>query len=93
MKGDVARIVAYPGTGLVGIAVSKKVGSRPRRNLLKRRFREAVSDRQNLLNQELDYVVVVNAEATEASFERIRLDVRALFAKVIDRWAAESESS
>lgn len=46
-----------------------------------------------MLDQRLDFVIVVNAEAAEAPFERIDEEVRTLFAKVIDRWAAELESS
>jgi ribonuclease P protein component len=88
-----ARIIAHPGTGLVGIAVSRKIGSKPRRNRLKRRFRAAIESSTDLLDQRLDYVVVVNAEAAEASYEIIDEEVRTVFAKVNQRWAAELESS
>ena len=88
-----ARIIAYPGAGLVGIAISKKIGSKPRRNRLKRRFRAAIDLNSELLDRRLDYVVVVNAEAAEASFDAIETEVRAVFAGVNQRWAAELESS
>jgi len=93
LKGDLARIVAYPGTGLVGVAVSKKIGSKPRRNRLKRRFRAAIELRSDIVSERLDYVIVVNAEATEAGFDSIDAEVKSLFAKVTQRWAAELESS
>jgi hypothetical protein len=37
--------------------------------------------------------VIVNAEAASVTFERIEEDVRTLFDKIVERWAAESESS
>ena len=77
----------------MGIAVSKKIGSKPRRNRLKRRFRASIQSAPNLLDQRLDFVIVVNAEAAEATFERVDEDVRTLFAGVRQRWAAELESS
>ena len=92
-KGDVARIIAYPGTGLIGIAVSKKIGSHPRRNKLKRRFRDAIFHRRDLPSREFDFVVIVNAVAASVTFERIEEDGRTLFDKIVERWAAESESS
>lgn len=88
-----ARIIAYPGSGLVGIAISKKIGSKPNRNRLKRRYRAAIDSNSEFLDLRLDYVVVVNAEAAEASFEKIDAEVKAVFAGVNQRWAAELESS
>jgi len=93
VKGECSRIIAYPGSGLVGIAVSKKVGSRPRRNKLKRRFRDAILCRRNQIDRRLDYVLIVNAEAAESPFDRVEEEVRMLFARIVERWAAESESS
>ncbi|MDR3690221.1 MAG: ribonuclease P protein component [Fimbriimonas sp.] len=93
VKGDYARLIASPGTGLIGFAVSKKVGSRPRRNKLKRRFREAVFDLREDLDRRFDFVLMVNVEAVEAPYERVRTEVRALFAKAVMRWAEDSESS
>lgn len=77
----------------MGIAVSKKIGSKPRRNKLKRRFRAAIASAPDLLEQRLDFVIVVNAEASEAAFESVEKEVRALFTMVIKRWADELESS
>ena len=88
-----ARIIAYPGTGLVGIAISKKIGSKPRRNRLKRRFRAVIDSNAENLDLRLDYVVVVNAEAAEASFDAIEREIKTVFAGVNQRWAAELESS
>lgn len=93
VKGDVARIIALPGTGLVGIAVSKKIGSRPQRNKLKRRFREAILKLNDSFNREYDYVVVVHVEAVDKAFSQIESEVQSLFIRIGERWAAESESS
>ena len=73
-------------------AVSKKIGAKPQRNRLKRRFRAAIDLHSNLLDQRLDYVIVVNAEAVQTRFESIDDEVRTLITKVIQRWAAELES-
>jgi len=77
----------------VGIAVAKKVGSKPRRNHLKRRIRAAVRSSETEINPKLDYVIVVSSEALDAVFERIEEDVRNLFREVAKRWADELESS
>ena len=77
----------------MGIAVSKKIGSKPRRNRLKRRFRSAISSLPDLLDHRLDFVIVVNAEAIDAPFGHINDEVRALFSKVKQRWAEELEFS
>ncbi len=93
LKGEFARIIAHPGTGLVGIAVAKKIGSKPRRNHVKRRFRAVLSGAHGLLDSRLDYVLVVNAEGATATFSGIDAEVRSLLIKVRDRWESELESS
>jgi ribonuclease P protein component len=81
-----------PGTGLVGIATSRKIGTAPRRNRTKRRFREAIR-LQTLTHQGLDYVLIVKQDAATAPFERILIDVAALFQEAKGRWADELEFS
>lgn len=93
LKGELSRVIAYPGSGLLGIAVSKKIGSKPRKNRVKRRFRDAIAGARDLLDCRLDYIVVVNAEAAGATFTSIDKDVRALLARVAERWESELECS
>lgn len=84
-------MIAQPGSGLVGFATSKKIGSKPQRNRAKRRAREAA--RKTNLDPRLDYVVVVQAEAPTASFERLAEDLAKAIEGMRDRWASELESS
>ncbi len=83
---------SLPGKGLLGIATSKKIGVTPKRNLAKRRFREAVRT-QFLVETKLDYVLIVKNEAADATFERIQQEVRTLFEETKRRWADELEFS
>jgi len=85
-------VIALPGTGLIGIATSKKIGTKPQRNRAKRRFREAIRQQPQILNPRLDIVVVVTEAGSGATFDRIREEVKALFGKAIERWAEELES-
>jgi ribonuclease P protein component len=83
---------SLPGQGLLGIATSKKIGVTPKRNKVKRRFREAVR-LQSLVAPNLDYVLIVKQDAANAPFERIQIEVRTLFDEAKRRWAEESEFS
>jgi ribonuclease P protein component len=91
-SGPLARLISLPGTGLLGIATSKKIGSKPPRNRAKRRFREAIRT-QNLVDSALDYVLVVQTSGADAPFERIQEEMRRLFQEAGKRWASELESS
>lgn len=83
-----ARLSALPGTGLLGIGTSKKIGNKPRRNRTKRRFREAVR-LSELVDPRLDYVLIVGPRGDTAPFARIREEVVDLFGKARERWADE----
>jgi ribonuclease P protein component len=88
-----ARLAALPGTGLLGIATTKKIGGKPDRNRAKRRFREAVRTQPDLADPRLDFILIVNTDGAQAPFERIREEVRSLFLRAVERWADELESS
>ncbi|WP_420810089.1 ribonuclease P protein component [Fimbriimonas ginsengisoli] len=88
-----ARISALPGTGLLGIATSKKIGGRPERNRARRRFREAVRIQADLAEPRLDFILIVGANGADVPFQRIQEEVRDLFRRAVERWADELESS
>jgi ribonuclease P protein component len=83
----------HPGTGLVGIATSKKIGGKPQRNHVKRRIRAAVALNPEPPDKRFDFVLVVSPSAANAPFVRIQEEVRRLFAEGVARWAEELESS
>lgn len=87
------RLIALPGTGFVGIATSKKTGSKPRRNRLKRRFQEALRSQPNNVDTRLDYILMLFPSAESASFPEIREELAALFRKVGERWESDWVSS
>jgi ribonuclease P protein component len=86
-------MISLPGTGLIGIATSKKLGSAPARNRVKRRFREAIRTQPEIANSELDVVIIVSASSAGESFVRIQEEVRKMCEETKRRWASESESS
>jgi ribonuclease P protein component len=92
VSGSICRLSALPGQGKVGIATSKKIGSNPRRNRIKRRFREALR-KLDLADQNLDHVLVVLPSAEDATAEEIRQDLVKVFGHMAERWANESASS
>jgi ribonuclease P protein component len=88
-----ARLFFTVGTGSVGIATSKKIGSKPKRNRVKRQFREAIRIQFQLIDSRLDYVLIVKTDASESSFERIQEETGNLFREAAERWANELEFS
>jgi ribonuclease P protein component len=86
-------MTALPGSGLVGIATSKKIGTTPQRNRAKRRLREALRANEAVLNPRLDFVALAMPESVGASLEALIADTGRLLRSLTERWAAESESS
>jgi ribonuclease P protein component len=86
-------MISLPGTGLIGVATSKKLGCAPDRNLIKRRFRESIRTQPDLANSTIDVVILASSGASSASFQRIQEEVRRMFEETTRRWASESESS
>ena len=93
MNGSLAKLIALPGTGLLGIATAKKIGGKPDRNRAKRRFREAIRIQAGLVDPRLDFILIVNPDGANAVFERIQEEVRTLFGRAKERWESELGSS
>jgi ribonuclease P protein component len=80
-----------PGKGLIGVATSKQIGAKPQRNRAKRRLRECVRIHRNLIDNQLDYVFIVNLKAATATFPQLLCEAAELIDKSNGRWASESE--
>jgi ribonuclease P protein component len=78
---------------MVGFATSKKIGSQPRRNRIKRRFREALRAQVDLVDPKLDYVLVILPKAEEVSPATIASELNAIFSGMRERWENRSASS
>lgn len=86
-------MISLPGKGLIGIATSKKLGSTPARNSVKRRFREAFRTQPELADSTLDIVIIASNGAANVPFQRMQDEVRRMCDETKRRWASESESS
>lgn len=64
-----------PGTGRIGLTVSKKVGNAPTRNKLKRRLREILRVRPALF-ADVDLVVIAKPGAADLSFDELTAEVQ-----------------
>lgn len=86
------RIHALAGSGLIGIATTKKIGSRPRRNFARRRVIEGLRTNVECLTAGLDYVVVIFESSIRASFTELCDELFKLIHEVSAKWAERSES-
>lgn len=93
VSGGSCRIIALPGEGLVGFATSRSIGSKPRRNRLKRRFRDALRSQQEIIDSRLDYILMLLPSAEQTTYAAIREEVATLINRVNARWASEWVSS
>lgn len=91
VSGELCRLMALPGSGLIGYSTPRAVGSLARRNRLKRRFRAAVVS--CVLPEGLDIVIAISAKADRAEFEAIVADLGKGLEQISERWESESGSS
>ena len=91
--GELYRLSSLPGTGLLGIATSKKLGDRPNRHRARRRAQAAIRTMFSMVELKLDYVLIISPTAESATFERIGEELRNLFLKAREKWALELECS
>ena len=92
-SGRLVRLHVLPGTGLVGIATSRDIGTKPRRNTQKRRIREAVRTLDAKEWADTDRVILVKTVCAEAEFKEIIDELAALHGEIRGRWAEGSASS
>jgi ribonuclease P protein component len=67
----------------IGFSVSAKVGGSVRRNLVRRRLREAARPLIQASREGVDLVVVARPEASSASFAELDAELRELTGKLI----------
>ncbi|MBI5707574.1 MAG: ribonuclease P protein component [Armatimonadetes bacterium] len=91
VQGTFCRLSGLKGTGLLGIATPKKLGSSPRRNRLKRRLKEAVR-LSGATREGLDIVIIGVAAALDAPFKELQDDLAEAFRKLHKRWENDSPS-
>lgn len=82
VRGEVCSIIFLPGSGLVGIGTSRKIGGKPRRNFVKRRIRAAVLA-AGLDLQSLDCVFMVGTRGVTEPYELLSHDVETTLRKVL----------
>ena len=75
-RSPLARLLCLNGTGLVGIAVAKKLGSHPIRNRLKRQCREVIRASAGSILPERDYILIVGEPAAKANFQELTDQLR-----------------
>jgi ribonuclease P protein component len=93
IRGKTATLIQLPGTGLIGIATSRKIGSRPRRNHAKRRLREAIFLQRSRLDPAMDYVFVIGSSNLALSWPDLTRELTVLIEEGAKRWAEGSASS
>jgi ribonuclease P protein component len=81
-RGEVCSIIFLPGTGLVGIGTSRKIGGKPRRNFVKRRIRAAVVESQLNLKS-IDCVFMVGTRGVSEPYELLSRDVQVALQKAL----------
>lgn len=74
----------------MGFAAAKQIGSKPQRNRAKRRVRECVRILRDRIDDNLDYVFIVNLKAADATFPQLLGETAELIDKSNGRWASES---
>lgn len=89
--GKFVRIRCLPGTGFFGVSAAKSIGCHARRNLAKRRAREAWRTSLGSIPN-ADIIVIVKVESVEADFQEIQLEMVKLVEGLKDSWAENSES-
>ena len=91
MNGRHFRVCSLPGTGLVGVATTKRIGCHARRNRQKRRAREAVNA-TGLGFVDLDMAVLVRETADKTSFDELTEELKRLLEETRQRWDGSSGS-
>lgn len=93
VSGDFLKVIAIQGSGLIGIATSRALGNRPKRNRIRRQIQAALRLESSLTSSELDIVIQAGKKTSEHSFDTIRSEMATLLERMNERWANQSESS
>lgn len=91
-SGSLCRISALSGTGLLGIATARTIGSKPARNKVKRRVREAARLLKDKRPTDLDWIVIVPEKGKDAKPKEIAAELELLMQRIRERWEGESGS-
>ncbi|MBX3113576.1 MAG: ribonuclease P protein component [Fimbriimonadaceae bacterium] len=86
------RLYVLPGNGAIGIATSQSIGSKPQRNRVKRRIREAIRPFLPRL-MSWDMVVLAKGPTSLAEFREICNQLGELIDEMEQRWEKQSEFS
>jgi len=87
------RIFSLSGSEHVGFATSRAIGNRPQRNRVRRRLQSAFRELTPLLPPGLDVIIQAKAEAANATFDGLRIELRQGIEETARRWANRLESS
>lgn len=90
-RGASLFVLSLPGTGLVGIATSKKIGGKPSRNHAKRRVQAILYVRESSCRQ-LDLAFVLNDRISKLGFQELKEEVERLLREATAQWEENSES-
>jgi ribonuclease P protein component len=81
------------GVGLIGVSTSRKIGNRPARNRVRRRFQAALRLKSECIERRLDYVVIIGAAGKDAPMPEVAMELEELLKDLRARWAKEWECS
>ncbi|MBS1704591.1 MAG: ribonuclease P protein component [Armatimonadetes bacterium] len=84
--GRICRLLSLPGTGKIGVSTLRAFGSKPRRNVVKRRMKAAIGNPRTQEWLGFDWVVQATRDAEKASVAELRDDIFELREQLLRRW-------
>lgn len=93
VSGPLCRVLFAGGEGHLGFATAKAIGTSPKRNRAKRRFKAAMSEVPTCIPSGLDVVIQISAKGADAGFQEIVESLRDVMGRVRERWESELVSS
>ncbi|MBL8041121.1 MAG: ribonuclease P protein component [Chthonomonas sp.] len=80
------KVACLPGSGLLGITTAKAIGSKPQRNRLKRRIREAIRPSFDQRHKTFDWIVTGTRKAENSSLLDLVAAWQVSSDRLIERW-------